>query len=51
MPEDATAYMTGAEYAADPVGPSFDPQKTAEALRAGTSPEELTTRSWAVDAG
>ncbi|MFF0223293.1 VOC family protein [Streptomyces sp. NPDC004629] len=50
-PEDATAYMTGVEYAADPVGPSFDPQKMVEALQSGASVEELTTRSWAAESG
>ena len=50
-PDDATAYMTGPEYAADPVGPSFDPAAMADALRSGTDPAELTTREWAHRAG
>jgi catechol-2,3-dioxygenase len=49
--DDATAYMTGPEYAADPVGPSFDPGAMADALRAGADPAELTTRDWAHRAG
>jgi catechol-2,3-dioxygenase len=47
-PEDATAYMNGAEYEQDPVGPSFLPELMLEALRNGTAPEELQTRKWAV---
>lgn len=50
-PDDATAYMTSAEFAADPVGPSFDPQAMSDALRAGTPEAELKTRTWAIDAG
>lgn len=50
-PDDATAYMCGAEYATDPVGPSFDAQVMREALAGGATPDELTTRKWAIDAG
>ncbi len=50
-PEDATAYMHGAEYAADSVGPAFDPEKMLEARRAGAGVEELCNRAWCVDAG
>lgn len=50
-PEDATAYMTGPEYSADPIGPSFDPQTMADALRGGTPAAELATRAWAKHAG
>lgn len=46
-PDEATAYMMGAEFAADPVGPAFDPQAMLEALTAGTPVAELTTRAWA----
>jgi catechol-2,3-dioxygenase len=50
-PDDATAYMTGPEYAADPIGPSFDPAKMARALEDGVDPGELKTRAWAHRAG
>ncbi|MSQ69619.1 MAG: biphenyl 2,3-dioxygenase [Gammaproteobacteria bacterium] len=43
----ATDYMMGAEFAADPVGPAFDPQRMAAALRAGTPVATLLTRAWA----
>lgn len=49
-PDHATAYMCAPEYAEDPVGPSFDPQEMADALRRGTSVEELITRAWAKQA-
>lgn len=47
-PEEATAYMTGPEYGADPVGVSFDPDTMLAALRAGTNVGDLTTRDWAL---
>jgi len=50
-PDDATAYMSGTEYAADPVGPSFDPQVMRDALARGAAPAELMTREWAINAG
>lgn len=50
-PDDATAYMHGAEYAADPVGPAFDPEEMAKARASGASVEELTNRAWALKAG
>lgn len=46
-PDDATAYMNGPEYAADSVGPSFDPEDLLAARRAGATTEELSDRSWA----
>lgn len=46
-PDEATQYMHGAEYCADPIGPSFDPETMLAALRAGTPVSELTTRRWA----
>jgi catechol-2,3-dioxygenase len=49
--ERASEYMAGAEYARDVVGPTFDPEVMAGALRAGTSPAELRTRAWAIKAG
>ena len=47
-PDDATAYMNGPEYAADSVGPAFDPDELLAARRAGASVEELSDRAWAV---
>jgi len=47
-PERATAYMNGAEYAADSVGPAFDPEELLAARRAGASVEELSDRAWAL---
>ena len=49
-PDQATAYMNGAEYAADSVGPAFDPEELLAARRAGASVEELSDRSWALKA-
>jgi hypothetical protein len=43
--------MHGAEYAADSVGPAFDPEELLAARRAGASAEELSDRSWALKAG
>lgn len=45
--EDATAYMQGAEYAADSAGPTFDPEAMAVALESGASVSELINRAWA----
>jgi catechol 2,3-dioxygenase-like lactoylglutathione lyase family enzyme len=47
-PDAATAYMHGPEFAADPIGPPFDPQAMVEALAAGRPAAELTTRAWAM---
>jgi catechol-2,3-dioxygenase len=47
-PDDATGYMKGPEYAADSVGPAFDPDEMLEARRAGASVEELSDRAWAL---
>ncbi|WP_416985968.1 VOC family protein [Streptomyces sp. T028] len=46
--DEATAYMHGAEYGADPVGVSFEPELMARARQEGTAPEELITRAWAL---
>jgi hypothetical protein len=46
--EEATAYMSGPEFAADPIGPAFDPQAMLEARQAGTPVAALTTRAWAL---
>lgn len=47
-PDEATDYMQGPEYAADPIGPSFDARRMADALAAGADPAELATRAWAL---
>jgi catechol-2,3-dioxygenase len=47
-PDDATAYMKGPEYAADSVGPAFDPDALLAARRDGRSVEELSDRAWAL---
>jgi catechol-2,3-dioxygenase len=47
-PEQATAYMHGAEYAGDSVGPAFDPEAMLNARRGGATVEELTGRAWAL---
>lgn len=49
-PEEATGYMTGPEYAADPVGVGFEPDKMLAARRAGADEAELRTRAWALRA-
>jgi hypothetical protein len=49
-PDQATAYMLGPEYAADSVGPAFNPEDLLAARRAGASAEELSDRSWALKA-
>jgi catechol-2,3-dioxygenase len=46
-PEEATEYIRGEEFQADPFGPSFDPEAMLAALRAGTPESELITRAWA----
>ena len=46
-PDAATAYMQGEEFAADPIGPAFDPQAMLDALQAGTPVATLITRAWA----
>ncbi|MGH3601648.1 MAG: hypothetical protein ACRDQH_15460, partial [Pseudonocardiaceae bacterium] len=50
-PDDATAYMHGPEYGADAVGPAFDPDEMLRLRRSGTSADELSGRSWCIDAG
>jgi catechol-2,3-dioxygenase len=46
-PDQATEYMHGPEYAADSVGPAFDPEAMVAARRAGASVDELGDRAWA----
>ncbi len=47
--EDATAYMMGEEFARDPIGPVYDPQRMADAFASGVPAATLTTRAWALD--
>lgn len=42
-PKDTIRYMYGAEYTADPGGPSFAPDATLAALRSRTSADKLAT--------
>lgn len=44
----ATNYMRGAEFAADPVGPVYDPQRMLEEFQRGVPAAQLQTRSWAL---
>jgi catechol-2,3-dioxygenase len=44
---EASRYISGPEFAADPVGPTFDAQALADAFDAGVPVAELTTRRWA----
>ncbi|NMO03659.1 biphenyl 2,3-dioxygenase [Gordonia sp. TBRC 11910] len=46
--DEATAYMEGAEYDADPIGVGYRPELMVEARRAGVACAELQTRSWAL---
>lgn len=50
-PDAATAYMRGPEYAADAVGPAFDPEEMLRLRRSGSTAEELSTRAWCLGAG
>jgi catechol-2,3-dioxygenase len=45
--DEATAYMMGPEYAADPIGPSFDADALAKDYQAGVPEAELRSRAWA----
>lgn len=47
--DEATGYMLAEEYAADPIGPTFDPEAMRVALHAGTPESELTTRAWSMN--
>jgi catechol 2,3-dioxygenase-like lactoylglutathione lyase family enzyme len=46
-PDEATGYLEGPEYAADPIGVSFEPEKMLAARAGGTSEAQLCTRAWA----
>lgn len=47
--DDATAYMHGEEFAANPIGVIYNPRRMLDALRAGTNAATLQTRAWALD--
>ena len=47
---EATAYMKGPEYDADPIGVAYRPELMVEARRAGVPASELQTRAWALAA-
>lgn len=47
----ATAYMHGAEFAADPIGPVYDPARMLADFRAGVPAATLQTRAWALAGG
>ncbi|WP_410631647.1 VOC family protein [Amycolatopsis sp. cmx-4-83] len=46
---EATAYMEGPEYDADPIGVRYRPELMVDALRDGASPRDLQTRKWALE--
>ncbi len=46
--EAATKYMHGQEFAQDPVGPVYEPQRMVDDYRAGVAPAVLTSRAWAL---
>jgi catechol-2,3-dioxygenase len=46
-PDEATAYMRGPEYSANPVGVLFDPDLMRQALDDGAAVSEITTHAWA----
>ena len=46
--EDATAYMHGPEFAGDPIGPVYDPQRMLDDYNNGVPVSVLTTRTWAL---
>jgi catechol-2,3-dioxygenase len=46
-PDEATAYMEGPEFTADPIGPRYSPDALLAAVRAGEPTADLTSRAWA----
>jgi catechol-2,3-dioxygenase len=46
-PDEATAYMQGEEYSADPRGPRFSPEAMLTEFRSGVPAAALITRAWA----
>jgi catechol-2,3-dioxygenase len=44
----ASDYMRGPEFAADPVGPVYDPQRMLDDFRNGVPAAQLQTRAWAL---
>jgi len=45
--EDATEYMHGAEFAENPIGVIYDPQRMLDALHDGVDETTLKSRAWA----
>lgn len=45
---DATAYMHGAEFSANPIGVLFDPEKMLNEFRSGIDEQILKSRDWAM---
>ena len=48
---EGTAYMHGQEFAADPIGPVYDPARMLADYRAGVPAATLQTRAWALTGG
>lgn len=46
--DDATNYMRGPEFAQDPIGPVYSPQRMYDDYRAGVPATVLATRAWAL---
>jgi catechol-2,3-dioxygenase len=46
-PEEATEYMRGPEYSANPVGVPFVPELMRQALTEGATVSQVTTHDWA----
>ena len=44
----ATDYMRGTEFASDPVGPVYDPQRMLDDFNQGVPAAQLQTRAWAL---
>lgn len=47
--EDATDYMHGEEFSANPIGVLYNPQRMLDELRSGVDEATLKTRAWALD--
>lgn len=47
--DEATAYMEGPEYGADPIGVMYRPELMVRARREGVPEDELLTRTWALE--
>lgn len=47
--QEATDYMHGPEYAADPIGPVYDAARLYADYKAGVPASTLTSRAWVLD--